>query len=66
MNEEEKKVLGLLGEAYMAFARLPVLHPADQGEFVHAVHAAQNIVLARGSLRAMQNAGIQPDAVKRR
>jgi hypothetical protein len=64
MDDEEKKVLDLLGAAYVAFAELEVLHPADVGEFVHAVHAAQNIVLARGSLRAMRNVGVFTDAAK--
>lgn len=56
MNEQEQEVLNLLGTAATKFCMLAELHSADRPEFVHAIHAAQNIVLARGALRALQNA----------
>ncbi len=51
ITEEEKQIIGILGEAYKKFIRLPILHTADQREFMHAIHIAQNIVLARSALR---------------
>ena len=52
MTEEEKRVLKLLGQAYNEFRQLEVIHHADVSEFVLAIHAAQNIILARAGLRA--------------
>lgn len=51
MTEEENAVFNLLGEAANSFSKLPVLHPSDKSEFVLAIHAAQNIVLARQSFK---------------
>lgn len=59
MDEAEREVLRLLGEAAVKFAKLPGLHPSDRPEFVIAIHAAQNIVLARGALRALDNAKLK-------
>lgn len=50
--EGEAEIANLLGQAYSKFRELPVLHSADEGDFVRAIHAAQNIVLARAGLRA--------------
>lgn len=55
MDEQEKQVLDLLGKAFDAFHKLESLHPSDLPEFTHAIHAAQNIVLSRGTVRAMRN-----------
>lgn len=56
LTEQEKLVHELLGDAANAFARLEreegPLHPSDREDFIHAIHAAQNIVLARSGLRA--------------
>lgn len=51
MSEQELRVLNMLGEAFNEFQKLPVLHYSDLPEFVHAIHAAQNIILARAGLR---------------
>lgn len=51
MKPEEREVLALLGQAWNKFLELPVLHTMDHQEFCHAIHAAQNIVLARAGLR---------------
>lgn len=52
MTNEEVEALNLLGQAMTAFDKLPPLHGADRPEFIHAIHACQNIVLARAGLRA--------------
>jgi hypothetical protein len=52
MTPEEDEVLNLLGQAWNKFNELPILHHSDRGDFAYAIHAAQNIVLARAGLRA--------------
>lgn len=49
MTDDERAVLDKLGEAASAFGLLPEVHASDLPEFVFAIHAAQNIVLARQS-----------------
>lgn len=51
LTKEELEVLDHLGEAFNRFQALPTIHPRDLPEFVLAIHAAQNIVLARPALR---------------
>ena len=51
MNNEEKEILELLAKCWNLFLVLPELHPCDRQEFMQAIHAAQNIVLARPQLR---------------
>ena len=51
LTEEESCVLSLLGRAWNAFASLDIIHEADRGEFIHAIHTAQNIILSRPTLR---------------
>lgn len=57
MDDDEATILALLGNAFSAFDALPELHQADRKEFLFAIHAAQNIVLSRGAMRALANAG---------
>jgi hypothetical protein len=59
MDEKEKAALDALGRAAMLFFALDEVHPADKPEFVHHMHACQNIVLARCALRALRNADKQ-------
>jgi hypothetical protein len=47
LSQEESDLVRKLGECFSDFTKLPVLHPADEDEFMRAIHAAQNIVLAR-------------------
>lgn len=49
MTKEENEVVELLADAWNKFVDLPVLHKADREEFMHALHQAQNIVMARQS-----------------
>ena len=51
----EEEALKLLGEAFNAFALLPTLHPADLPEFVHHIHACQNIILSRVGLKILKD-----------
>lgn len=53
LTEEERAVLDLLAAAYNEYVKLEVMHPWHQKEFMHAIHAAQHIVLARPGLREL-------------
>lgn len=52
LSKEEQEVADKLGEAATLQAALPSIHPSDTPEFVQAIHAAQNIVLARPATEA--------------
>lgn len=54
MTDSEREVVELLGEATNGFATLDQVHPSDLPEFVAAIHAAQNIVLARQNTHEIQ------------
>lgn len=54
LTPTENQVLGLLGDAWSKFIALPAAHPSDAREMKHAIHAAQNIVLARPATEAKQ------------
>ncbi len=54
MTEEECACLEALSKAWNLFLNLPQHHPDDQVEFRRAIHAAQNILLARIALRGMK------------
>lgn len=64
LHDDEAEVLELLGEAATRFVKLHPEHPSDQQEFVQAVHAAQNIVLARVGLRSQRKR--QAEGARRR
>ena len=51
VSADEEHVARLLGEAWDAFVRLPIEHPADRRDFEAAIHAAQALVLARAGRR---------------
>lgn len=56
-TEGELRALKLLGQAFDAFAALPVMHHADVPEFVHRMHALQNIVMQRPGARILAGNG---------
>ena len=51
MTKREKKIAKLLGWAWNEFVELEVMNDDDLREFRNAIHAAQNIVLARKAKR---------------
>lgn len=51
LTPEEIEVANLLGQAWNAFVKLPIVHHADRIDFEYAIRLAQNIVLARSGLR---------------
>lgn len=55
MTEEEDAVLKALAEAWNKFLLLEVHHEDDRHDFSAAIHAAQNIVLARAGIRALRS-----------
>jgi hypothetical protein len=54
LTDQENECLLILADAWNKFCALPPLHPVDNHEFMHAIHAAQNIVLARPYLRSVK------------
>lgn len=55
LEQQERIALDLLSRAWNAFCALPTLHDADAREFCQAIHAAQNIILARPAMRLLGN-----------
>lgn len=51
MTPEEIAVLQTLGAAWNQFSSMKPAHPCDAEDFMRAIHAAQNIVLARRGMR---------------
>lgn len=51
LTDEEYQIVSILGDVWNKFLQLPELHPCDNHEFMHAIHAAQCIVLSRLFLR---------------
>ena len=60
LTVEEMSVLEKLGQAWNEFYALSTEHPSDPGEFTTAIHAAQNIVMARSAARE------HPDFLRRK
>jgi len=52
LTSEEQRVLNLLVEAWEAFQELPEQHPEHALEFMHAIRAAQRLVITRSVARA--------------
>jgi len=59
----EIKVAQMLGDAWNEYLKLPVEHPTEKAEVCHAIHACQDIVLARCGRRAI-HAQPAPEAVR--
>ena len=53
LSGQELEIIRLLAVAWRNYTQLPVYHPADAAEFRHAIHMAQNIVLARPATKEM-------------
>lgn len=53
MTEDEKDVLDALAQAWNKYLRLEVYNTDDRQDFRGAIHAAQNIVLARAGTRIL-------------
>lgn len=47
LTEREREVIDLLAQAWNRHQELEEIHGSDSPEFAAAIHAAQNIVLAR-------------------
>ncbi len=52
LTSGEQHVLNLLIEAWEAFQELPEQHPEHAHEFMHAIRAAQRLVITRSVARA--------------
>lgn len=53
LEPNEVEIIDILADAWNKFLKLKVLHPNDTGEFLQAIHAAQNIVMSRPVAREM-------------
>jgi hypothetical protein len=51
LTKEESAVLDALATAYNRFVSLETLHGWHQEEFMHAIHRAQHLVLARPAIK---------------
>ncbi|EOX2980405.1 hypothetical protein P3801_32130 [Pseudomonas aeruginosa] len=56
LTADEAAVVDLLAQAWNAYLRLPVEHEAEAPEFCRAIHACQDMVLARCGRRALNGA----------
>lgn len=52
LTAEEREVILILDDAWNVFVGLAPVHSADEDGFRHAIHAAQNIVMARPATEA--------------
>ena len=59
ITNAELRIVGLLGEAWNAFLTLPIEHADHQDEFRHAIHRAQDMVLARVGARQINAPGVR-------
>ena len=59
LTDDERAIAILLGKAWDAFLRLPVEHGDDLAEFRHAIHRAQDMVLARPGRRQINSTAEQ-------
>jgi len=51
MNIEEENLLDMLTSIWNKFLELPELHSWEKQEFMHAIHSAQVIIMARPTMR---------------
>ncbi len=56
LTDQDAKVAQMLGDAWNEYLKLPIEHPMEQREFCSAIHACQNMVLARCCVRAIKSA----------
>ena len=54
LSKQEALIVKKLAEAWDEFLKLPVAHISDNIEFMHFIHGAQNIILARPIVRDLQ------------
>ena len=55
MTKKETIVLTNLAKAWNTFLKLKVLHADDMNDFRFHIHGAQNIILARRSLKKIKS-----------
>lgn len=56
LTKHEAGVVLILAKAWNEYSLLPVEHPMEAGEFCTAIHACQNMVLARAGRRQLNAA----------
>lgn len=55
MTDAERAIVLALGRVWDDYLLLPVEHPNDREEFLRAIHAAQEKVLARPARRQLNS-----------
>lgn len=53
LTPEEREILSKTVDMWNLFVELPIEHPADRVEFMHAVHACQQMIMSRPVRRLM-------------
>ncbi|WP_448645377.1 hypothetical protein [Pseudomonas mediterranea] len=53
LTDREAFIVHLLAGVWDEYLKLPAEHPMDRAEFCHAIHAVQDMVLARPGRRAI-------------
>lgn len=54
LTPDERRALNHLGHAFIIFRAMVPEHSGDLVEFCQAIHKAQNIIMARPTLRALE------------
>ncbi|WP_300747487.1 hypothetical protein [Pseudomonas sp.] len=53
LTDREAFIAGLLAGVWNEYLKLPTEHPMERDEFCRAIHACQNMVLARPGRRVI-------------
>lgn len=56
LTREERRIVERLGDTAALHTALPQVHESDIPDFIHHVHALQNIVMARPVVEAYASA----------
>jgi|WetSurMetagenome_2_1015567.scaffolds.fasta_scaffold1202145_2 hypothetical protein len=64
MDEQERKILDLLAEAWNEYCKLSIGHPDDARDFVNAIHNAQRIIMSREPVRLHPDYYRQPNSME--
>lgn len=57
LKADEHRLAQMLGDIWNEYLKLPVEHPCERDEFCKAIHACQDMILARPSVRAISREG---------
>lgn len=61
MTDDERQIVVALGEVTNKYLELDQYHPADRRDWIHHVHALQNIVMSRTAVRSNADLFVKDD-----